>query len=420
MAIEPGKLTLADMPGYDPVAHGRPAGLPPGQPSHWEDTWARAVARSNARGGTPAAGLYVPSEVCWFDAAISPRHEKKPDQETVERYRVAKESLPPIVVRVRLNPDNATQTLEVQDGRTRLKAAENWTDEHILARVVVQNDLDFRLGAFEANVGHGRHYSLEEKREGLRLELELRPGQSDPVYARLTGLSTDTVSKLRKRWGASQSPSDGSYVHSDVTENRIPEEAATRTVEGLDGKRYTVKNRQSPVTQAQPKTFDPGPEADRHEDEPPAAEAGELEGHDEDEEPSQPKTTARAADGDAPLEGSGVSRGKRSPNLEWRYTFRAPAVDGRAADGEDFQDTAVRLIDQIADDMAYQVWPGQLYAHFNEPFIQRGIVAALHVAYPTDDAGNHPLRPEDLGDLVAWLRDQAASIERDILKGGRS
>jgi ParB-like chromosome segregation protein Spo0J len=127
-------------------------------------------------------------------------------------------ALPPILVH--------RPTMQVVDGRHRLRAAQRRGKDHIEVRFVVDDEADLFVLAVQENVSHGRPLSLAERKAAAVRILLTHGHWSDRAIAAVTGLTHKTVSAVRRRSG-------GAAVRSGV---RIGRDGIARPLDPSHGR----------------------------------------------------------------------------------------------------------------------------------------------------------------------------------------
>lgn len=189
---------------------------------------------------------WVPLIVVQDSDDIAPRAL---DGEVVARYEQDYMNLPPIRVQ--------RGTMRIIDGRHRFKAGSSGTNRRVI-RVIEEDiaDDDLAVEAFRANLHHGKPYTPEERVAGLKLLLG-RPefaALSDPLLARETGLSVNTVLAYRQRQRA-QLPQIGGVEGTEDGAGEAPDRRV-----GKDGRVRDVSKigSKTPKKSETVSGFDPG------------------------------------------------------------------------------------------------------------------------------------------------------------------
>ncbi|NRQ33098.1 ParB/RepB/Spo0J family partition protein [Nonomuraea sp. NN258] len=124
--------------------------------------------------------------------------------------------LPPILVQ---------RSMQVIDGMHRVCAARLRGDSYIMAVVLDEDDTEAYVRSFTANIAHGLPLTLRDRKAGAERLLRICPDKSDRAIAALVGLSGKTVGMLRGRLGDLPQPTarvgrDGRVRAVDGTEHR--------------------------------------------------------------------------------------------------------------------------------------------------------------------------------------------------------
>lgn len=118
----------------------------------------------------------------------------KCDPKTVERYKAAgKDKLPPI--KIAYCTGNPAIHGKILDGMHRLKALEALGETTALCQyVVITDEANARIKAFDANLEHGKHYSFHEKARDAYQRHQM--GFSQASIAEHLHISQATVSRM--------------------------------------------------------------------------------------------------------------------------------------------------------------------------------------------------------------------------------
>ncbi|MEO3890671.1 ParB/RepB/Spo0J family partition protein [Nonomuraea sp. B5E05] len=109
-----------------------------------------------------------------------------------DHVRVLAESptpLPPILVQ---------RSMHVIDGMHRVRAVRLRGESHILAVVLDESGTEAYIRSLTANIAHGLPLTLQDRKSGAERLLRICPDKSDRAIAELVGLSGKTVGSLRR------------------------------------------------------------------------------------------------------------------------------------------------------------------------------------------------------------------------------
>lgn len=167
-----------------------------------------------------AALPIVEIELSLLSSVCSPRTTGE-DPEHVESLLSAEGNFPPILVH--------RPTMQVVDGRHRLKVARLRGDTTISARFVDGTESDAFVLAVQTNVRHGLPLSLADRKRAAVQIIGTHPQWSDRWVASATGISAGTVADLRRRGGE------------DGNQARIGRDGRIRPVDSSEARRLAAE-----------------------------------------------------------------------------------------------------------------------------------------------------------------------------------